>query len=139
MSTKPSFLVNSYLEYDILDTYIQGLKHEVVRDIRFEYAKEDITFSVIGEKVEHSVLSCIEHECQLSSSCLLDYVKSCSRLNMSWYETNPNRYSDHFMEVLPIRKPYTSNPEKYANIFGNLASQLIGVIVGNIREDGLNA
>jgi len=120
---------------DLVDVYISGLHFEIARDLRIEFGTNTVSNATIGEKVEACVIATMEHECVLEPSNLMEYAKLNKTLN-KWYETNPNRYSDHFLEVLPIREPYVNDPEKYANIWGNLASQMIGAIVGNIREDG---
>jgi hypothetical protein len=121
---------------DIIDVYVSGLLFEIKRELHMEFGTRPISSTTIGEKVEASVLKDMEHECNLASSHLLAYVNMNTPMTQ-WYETNINRYSDHFLEILPIRAPYTADPEKYANIWGNLTSQLIGAVVGNIREDGL--
>jgi len=119
---------------DLVDFYISGLVYEVTRDLRA--SDEILTPALIGEVVEKSVLATLEHECQLQKSSLLDYMERNTVLH-TWYETNISRYSDHFMEIMPESEPYTSDPEKYANMWGNLASQIVGAVYGNIREEGV--
>ena len=120
---------------DIVDVFVAGLLFEITRELRMEFDGKPVSDSTIGERVEASVLVAMEHECLLEHSSLLAYVRH-NKLLTKWYEKNENRYSDHFLEVLPMREPYTSDPEKYANIWANFSSQMIGAIVGNIREDG---
>lgn len=119
---------------DLVDVYISGLVYEVTRDLR--NSNEILTPALIGEVIEKSVLAMLEHECQLQKSSLLDYMEQNTLLR-TWYETNISRYSDHFMEIMPESEPYTFDPEKYANMWGNLASQIVGAVYGNIREDGV--
>lgn len=121
---------------DLIDVYVAGLLFEITREIRMDIGDGTITNSAIGEKVEDSVLKFLAHECLLDDAVLLKYISWNQQLNQ-WYMDNSNRYSDYFLEQLPERLPYIDNPEMYANIWGNLASQMIGAIVGNIREDGI--
>lgn len=119
---------------DLVDVYISGLVYEVTRELN---SIDDIlTPSLIGEVVEKNVLAMLEHECQLQEPSLLDYMERNTVLR-TWYETNISRYSDHFMEIIPQVAPYTSDPEKYANMWSNLATQIVGAVYGNIREDGV--
>lgn len=119
---------------DLVDVYISGFVYEVTRELNA--CDEIITPCLIGEKIEENVIAALKHECKLPNTALLSYVAADHVLKI-WYETNINRYSDYFLEVMPHIEPYINDPDKYANIWGNLASQMIGAIYGNIRENGL--
>ena len=119
---------------DLVDVYISGFVYEITQDLND--CDWPLTPALIGEMIETHVISALEHECQLQKSSLLDYMERNTVLH-TWYETNISRYSDHFMEIMPESEPYTSDPEKYANMWGNLASQIVGAVYGNIREEGV--
>ena len=119
---------------DLVDVYIAGCVYEVTRELNS--SDEILTPAFIGEAVEKNVLATLEHECQLQELSLLDYMERNTVLR-TWYETNISRYSDHFLEIIPQTTPYTQDPEKYANMWSNLATQMIGAVYGNIREDGV--
>lgn len=121
---------------DLIDVYVAGLLFEIKREFQMEFGNLYISNVMIGEKVETNVLKDMEHECKKLNSHLLNYVNMNTSMT-KWYETDLNRYSDYFLEAMPISEPYINDPEKYANIWGNLTIQLIGAVVGNIREDGL--
>lgn len=117
---------------DLIDVYISGLTYEVARELR--EGEDALTPAQMGEKIEVDVLAALSHECQLVNFNLLRCVEQNMFLR-PWYETNENRYSDYFLEMMPHVEPYVSNPEAYANIWGNLTSQIIGAVYGNIREE----
>jgi len=120
---------------DLVDSYIKGLLHELKRELNVEFEGSPVPMSIVGEKAETHVLQALAHECLLPLPPLLEYVGMNETL-VEWYKTNDNIYADFFLEVLPATEPYIRDPFEYATIWGNLAVQIIGAIVGNIREAG---
>jgi hypothetical protein len=121
---------------DPIDAWSVGLLYEIYRELDMEFGGKSFSNVVLGERIEAHVLQAMEHECSLSESPLLRCALA-NRPLIQWYETNLSRYSDHFLEAMPQVEPYTEDPEKYANIWGNLTSQIIGAIYGNVREGGI--
>lgn len=119
-------------QYDALDMFIQGLTYEIRQETR---QSQNFNITAIGEATEKHVLQALVHECQLAESVIRTYCETHPQL-ARWYMTNHNYYADYFLEQMPISTPYITNPEGYACMWGNVASQIIGVVVGNIREDG---
>jgi len=124
----------SDVQYDALDAFTKGLMYEINRE---SLSHSLHTMLQLGAVVERHVLKALSHECQLEHSVLLAYCINHPQLS-KWYLTTDNRYADFFMEQIPIEPPYIENPEGFACLWGNLASQMIGVIIGNIREEGLS-
>lgn len=121
---------------DPIDAWSVGLLYEMQRELDIEFNGKPFSNVILGERIEAHVLKAMEHECHLSESPLLRCAQANKPL-LCWYETNLSRYSDHFLEAMPQVEPYTSDPEKYANIWGNLTSQIIGAVYGNMREGGI--
>lgn len=118
---------------DPIDAFSVGLLYEIKRELNREFGDKPFSNVVLGERIEASVIQALEHECLLVDSPILRCAQSNKPL-LRWYETNLSRYSDHFLEAMPQVEPYSEDPEKYANIWGNLTSQIIGAVYGNFRE-----
>jgi hypothetical protein len=116
-----------------IDEIIGGLTAEIRSELRSQYGDEPVKMTEVAAMAESYALKHMIHEANQRGR-LLQFLLFQGQ--GQWFEQE-TKYTDIFVEALPIERPYTEDPENFARLWGFVTEWVAGAIIGEIREDGV--